>query len=112
MAMSHLNKSGVLFGKKNLDAKNISVDAKEGEENVGRHARLLQVGNDENAAALLSLIGHAHQAHAASRTAEIHAAHAAKLVVASALIICSIKGESAKIKRINGGPIGYKWKHS
>jgi len=86
--LRHLNKGGILLGKENLDAKDVSVNAKKREEDIGRHARLLQVGDDEDAAAL-TLVGHAHQAHAGSHSAHHVHGHPAELVVASALRIIS-----------------------
>jgi len=85
--LSHLNERGVFLGEKNLDSEDVAVDAKECEEDVGRHSGFLQIGNDEDAAASLHATGHSHQSHALGGIAESAHAPAAELVVVAATLI-------------------------
>ena len=90
--LRNLNERGVFLGEKNLDSEDVAVDAKECEEDVGRHSGFLQIGNDEDAAASLHATGHSHQSHALGGIAESTHAPAAELVVVTATLICAKRG--------------------
>jgi len=94
--LRHLDERRVLLGEENLDAQNVAVNAKERKEDVGVDARLIQVGNDENASASDALSTHpsrhTHQSHAGTTHAH-HATHSA---------VAAITTTALRIERIVG----------